>query len=85
LKLDANESSFQAESRWVANPKQLRPTAQGCRFGYPGFTNENDFFNRNAVASSSELLKICRNRVAVGITAFLAPRVAEAATLGFES
>ena len=65
-------------------PKGLRLKAQGCRFGYLG-TEAREFFNRNAVASVREDFR-GRNRDAVVIlwVAFF-PRVAEAATLGFEA
>ena len=36
----------------VSTAKRLRPTAQGCRFGYPGFP-QCERFNRNAVASNA--------------------------------
>ena len=62
--------------------KRLRPTAQGCRFGYPG-NAKGKISNRKAVASFFPLIHKGRNRVAVGMNEFVQPRVAEAATLGF--
>src|SRR6185295_8593969 len=64
--------------------KRLRPPAQGCRFGYPGITGENESSTATRLRHLVRF-QIRRNRVAVGINAFALPRVAEAATLGWRA
>jgi hypothetical protein len=83
--LVVNESSFQGECTLGAlTAKRLRPPAQGCRFGYPGITSENDSSTATRLRHL-HLFQIRRNRVAVGMEAFALPRVAEAATLGWRT
>jgi len=64
-------------------PKGLRLKAQGCRFGYPGTKKMDSQPQGGCVGDARPCAG--RNRFAVGGSDDFLPRVAEAATLGFES
>jgi len=52
------------------------------RFGYPGFTEEKQLFNRKAVAPFPDESKTGATALRLVINETRLPRVAEAATLG---
>ena len=71
------------ESGFVFAPKGLRLEAQGCRFGYPG-NKVIRASNREAVATGSSSRIADATALRLRTVSCFGPRVAEAATLGFE-
>ena len=74
--------------RTAGTAKRFCPPAQGCRFGYPGYTFEYPISTQRGCANSQCALhptNVDTTPLGLEMFAFIVPRVAEAATLGWRT